>query len=221
MSVPQKRDPPGDPPGSGSRVRPCPGEDTARPWLDDSSLNLRERLARAPKDGLVKGWLIHSTIENAKRKGVELSMDRKYLGFKDYPVNEYLELLGQAALRLQGDGSPKDALRELGRGVHASFSRSLVGKVVLAGLGSGHDGARTGLRWITRVYKMTSNHASASIEEPADRVAVVALSNVWSFPDAYHVGIFEGAAAGFGGKVTVKTSDVSLSSATLTFTWLD
>lgn len=225
MSVPQKSEPPGDAPGSGPRGRPQSSNPstkvTTKPWLDDSSLGLRDRLAQAPKDGLVKGWLIHSIMENAKRQGVELAMERKYLGFKDYPVAEYLELLGQAAVRLQGNGSAKEALRELGRGVHGSFSQSLVGKVVLAGLGSGHDGARTGLRWITRVYKMTSNHATASIEEPTDHVAVISLSNVWSFPDAYHVGIFEGAAAAFGGKVSVGTSDVSLSSATLTFTWLD
>jgi hypothetical protein len=90
----------------------------------------------------------------------------------------------------------------------------------MASLGSGHSGARTGLKWIAQVYKLTSNHAIARFQEKSDTVAVVELEDVWSFPDSYHVGIFEGAANGFGGKVAAKIEPRSLSSAALTFEWL-
>jgi uncharacterized protein (TIGR02265 family) len=190
-----------------------------RPWLAEPSLRLGERLARVPPDGLVKGWLIQSIVENAKRSGVELTTERKYLTFRDYPIREYLELLGQAAVRVQPDRPPLETLRELGRGVYGTFSKSLFGKVILAGLGEGRGGARAGLRWISRIYKMTSNHATVDFAESSEETSVVTLSNVWSFPDAYHVGIFEGAARAFGGSVRVRVSSTSLSSATLTFTW--
>lgn len=130
-----------------------------------------------------------------------------------------MELLGQASVRVQPDQAPIETLRELGRGVYATFSKSLFGKVILAGLGEGHGGARSGLRWISRIYKMTSNHATADFEESSEDTSVLTLTNVWSFPDAYHVGIFEGAARAFGGNVRVQISSASLSSATLTFTW--
>lgn len=217
MSPRVKSDPPSDRPTPISSKRLIGAGD--RSWLDDPSLALRERIEQAPADGLVKGWLFQSVVENAKRHGVELDVEHRYLGFKDYPVREYLELLGQAAVRVKRDRPPAATLRELGRGVYASFSQSLFGKVVLAGLGSGHAGARTGLLWITRVYKMTSNHAVATFSEPMENVAVIELSNVWSFPDAYHVGIFEGAATAFGGTVRVESQSHTLSSATLTFTW--
>ena len=182
-------------------------------------MRLAERLAGAPPDGLIKGWLILSIIENAKRSGVELTTDRKYLTFRDYPSHEYLELLGQAAVRVQPEKPPIETLRGLGRGVYSTFSKALFGKVILAGLGEGHAGARAGLRWISRLYKMTSNHASVEFAETSEDTSVITLTNVWSFPDVYHVGIFEGAARAFGGNVSVQISSASLSAATLTFTW--
>lgn len=193
---------------------------SGRPWLDDSSLSMTERLAGAPTDGLVKGWLCQSIIENAKRHGVDLVLGHRYFGFKDYPVREYLELLAQAAVTVRRDEPAQKTLRVLGHGVYESFSQSLFGKVIMAGLGKGHEGARTGLRLIAHVYKRTSNHAVAHFTELSDDMALVELSNVWSFPDAYHVGIFEGAARGFGGDVKVDIEKRSLSEASLKFQWL-
>lgn len=191
-----------------------------KPWFSEQSLALPDRLAQAPSDGLVKGWLCQSIIENARRYGVELVLDRRYFGFKDYPVGAYLELLAQAAVVVRPTESPRDTLRLLGHGVYGSFSQSLFGKVITAGLGKDYEGAQTGIRWIAHVYKMTSNHAVANVSKPSDNVTVVELVNVWSFPDAYHVGIFEGAARGFGGDVAVRIESRSLSEAVLTFTWV-
>lgn len=200
---------------SPERVVPPP-----RPWLDEPSLMLAERLAKAPEDGVVKGWLCQSIVENARRFGVELAIERRYLGFKDYPVREYLELLAQAACTVRPEEAPRETLRVLGQGVYESFAQSLFGKVLIAGLGKGREGAQTGLRLVARVYKMTSNHAVARVDKPSNDVTVIELSDVWSFPDAYHVGIFEGAARGFGGNVSATVESRSLSEATLTFTWV-
>jgi uncharacterized protein (TIGR02265 family) len=190
-------------------------------WLEEPSLALRERIAGAPARGHVKGWLVHSIIENAKRHGVTLAVERSYLGFKEYPIREYLQLLAQAAVRVEHGRPPVDTLRELGRGVYGAFTSSMVGKVVRAGLGDGRAGARSGVGFIARIYRMTSDHTAVECETSADDVTTVRLSNVWSFPEAYHLGIFEGAARAFGGDVTAEVSDVTLSSATLTFRWKD
>jgi uncharacterized protein (TIGR02265 family) len=200
-----------DPPTSGVQ---------SHPWMTDSTLRLAERLAQVPAQGLVKGWLFQSAIDNAARNGVTLATERRYMGFKDYPVREYLQLLGQAAVRVRADRPALETLRLLGRGVYENFGQSLFGKVILTGLGSGHSGARTGLKLITHVYKMTSNHAIARFHEPSDEIAVIELEDVWSFPDTYHVGILEGAARGFGGHVSASVEPRSLSSAVLTFKWL-
>lgn len=191
------------------------------PWFKDETLSLAERIEKAPAEGRVKGWLMQSIVDNAKRHGVELLTPRRYLGFKDYPVREYLEVLAQAAVRVRPGRPSLETLRLLGQGVFPSFAESLFGKVILVGLGKGHDGARTGLRMVTQVYKMTSNHAVARFSEISDNEALIELSNVWSFPDSYHVGIFEGAARGFGGSVKVEIRGRSLSEAALQFVWRD
>lgn len=192
-----------------------------KPWFEDPKLALAERIAKAPANGRVKGWLMQSLVDNAKRHGVDIAGDRRYLGFKDYPVGEYLELLAEAAVRVRPGRPAEETLRALGQGVYPSFAQSLFGKVILVGLGKGHDGARKGLRMITHVYKMTSNHAVARFTELSENEAIIELSNVWSFPDSYHVGIFEGAAQGFQGRVKVEIRNRSLSSAVLYFVWHD
>lgn len=216
-----------DPPVSGvpvsaaQRARGSGTHTSSKPWFEDPTLALAERIARAPHDGRVKGWLMQSIVDNARRHGVDVAGDRKYLGFKDYPVREYLELLAEAAVRVRPGRPAEETLRTLGQGVFPSFAESLFGKVILVGLGKGHDGAKTGLRLITQVYKRTSNHAVARFSKPSDNEAIIELSNVWSFPDSYHVGIFEGAAQGFQGRVTVEIRSRSLSEAVLYFLWND
>lgn len=190
-----------------------------RPWLEEPSLALRERLAGAPPDALIKGWLFHSLSDSARAHGVELEAGSRRLGFKDYPLSEYLEALAEAAVRVRPDLRPKDTLRLLGRGVYGSFAQSLLGKVVLAGIGSGKGGARTGLQWVARVYKLTSNHAAARFSAADGEPTTIALCDVWTFPDSYHVGIFEGAAQAFGGSVSVDVESHSLCAATLTVRW--
>jgi uncharacterized protein (TIGR02265 family) len=189
------------------------------PWLDDPTLLLAQRLAGAPRDGLVKGWLFRSIVESAKRLDVELDTSRR-LAFKDYPLADYLELLAKAACLVQPQQSAKETLRLLGRGVYPAFAQSLVGKVIISGFGSGREGARTGLHVVTQVYKLTSNHAVANITQLSEGESRVELENVWTFPDSYHAGIFEGAAEAFGGRASVDVQTRSLCSATLTLRYI-
>jgi len=190
-----------------------------RPWLEEPSLVLRERLAGAPPGAVIKGWLFQSLGDGARAHGVELDAGARRLGFKDYPLAEYLEALAEAAVRVRPDLRAKETLRLLGRGVYGSFAQSLLGKVVLAGIGSGKGGARTGLQWVARVYKLTSNHATARFSTLAGGPTTIVLSDVWTFPDSYHVGIFEGAAEALGGSVSVDVESHSLCAATLTVRW--
>jgi hypothetical protein len=110
------------------------------PWFVDPTLHLEQRIAGAPDSGLVKGWLFQSVLEQAAAHGVTLDTLRRYLGFKDYPVTEYLELLAQAAVRVRPDlpavetcgcsgtgsttpspsrSSPRSSWRASGRGTRA------------------------------------------------------------------------------------------------------
>jgi len=202
-----------------TRVSTPPSADRS-PWLDDPYLSLEKRLSAAPRDGLVKGWLFRSIVESAKRLDVELDVSRR-VAFKDYPLADYLELLGTAACLVQPQQTPKETLRLLGRSVYPAFAQSLVGKVIISGFGSGREGARTGLRVVTQVYKLTSNHAVAHLTQGSDGVSRVELENVWTFPDSYHAGIFEGAAEAFGGRASVDVQTHSLCSATLTLRYVD
>lgn len=182
-------------------------------------LDTETRLESAPAKGMVKGWLLKSVVRRADQRGITLT-EKKYHGFRSYPVQEYLRLLDQAAQQLEPKVPPKETLRRLGHEVYPAFRDSTVGRVVLAGFGEQGDASLRGLRWLSKGYRVASPHTRvrAAVVEPGH--ALLHLDRVWSFPDSYHVGIFQGAAEGhWNSHVDIKTYAVSPCEVWLDLRW--
>lgn len=166
----------------------------------NAPLDIEARLDALPPNAQLKGWVLSSIVNAAKNRGVDLPGARRYIGFSDYPAQEYLELLVSAAKLIDPRFPPRRTLYEVGRAAYPTFASSILGRIVISALLTPDNPSMEQLKAVSKVYRVTSN-ATSSAElthwEPGE-FAVVALRNVWSFPDAYHAGVFAGAAEGLG-----------------------
>ena len=71
---------------------------------------------------------------------------------------------------------------------------------------------------VTKVYSMMAG-LSIRITEGSEGRRVVALRDIWSYPDCYHVGLFEAAMSDYGHTGIVKVRSISLTDVDLEVTW--
>ena len=192
-----------------------------RPPEWDAPLDLDERLPALPEDAVVRGWVLQSVLDAARREGVELPGKSRYGRFRDYPLGDYVALLVTASKEVRPEQPPRRTLYELGLGIFPAFAATLTGRVALRALGGGDEPARAGLDLMSRLYKVTSKGSSrARLLEIGNGFAVIRLEHVWSFPDSYHVGVFTGAALGvFELEPSILVRSTSLSDAELLISW--
>lgn len=192
-----------------------------RPPDWDAPLDLEQRLATVPENSFVRGWVLQSIVDGAKREGVTLEGRSHYGRFRDYPLSEHLELLAAAAEQVHPGEPPRKTLVELGRGVFPAFLATLTGRLALRALGGKEQPIRAGLDLMSRLYSVTSKGRShAELLEIGDAFAVIRLRQVWTFPDSYHVGVFIGAATGvFEIEPSILVRMTSLCDAELLLSW--
>lgn len=159
----------------------------------DGPLDLDARLAAAPPDAHVLGWLVNSVTARAAAAGVIVGSGRPLGPVTKVPLADYLRILAEAASKLAPDEPPRKNLYTLGLGVYPAFVESKAGRAILATVGTLAD-PRRALSLVAKSYGLTGGHTIAEVVVDVDGLAIVHLQNVWSFPDVYHVGLFAGAA---------------------------
>ena len=186
----------------------------------EAPLDLEQRLPALPRR-VVRGWVMQSVLDAAKREGVTLPGKSHYGRFRDYPLKDYIDLLVNASEVVRPAEPPRRTLYELGRGVFPAFARTLTGRIALRALGGKDEPVRAGIDLMSRLYTVTSKgDSSAELLEKADNFAVIRLRGVWSFPDSYHVGVFTGAALGvFELEPSILVRMTSLCDAELLLSW--
>lgn len=192
-----------------------------RPPEWEAPLDLDARMSVLPDDAVVRGWVLQSVLDAARREGVELTGKQRYGRFRDYPLRDYVELLVTASREVRPEQPPRRTLYELGLGVFPAFAATLTGRVALRALGGRDEPARAGLDLMSRLYRVTSKGSSrAELLEIGDGFAVLRLEHVWSFPDSYHVGVFTGAALGvFELEPSILVRSTSLCDVELLLSW--
>ena len=183
-------------------------------------LNLDDRLAHVPEGATVKGLLLQSACKQASAAKLEPLGRGSYTPFRDYPIREYMTVLYTGASKIHAGVDIREGLRRLGRPVFGNLAKSLIGRVIYGSLGRDANGAEQALHKIAKGYAVATNHgAHAKLEHFEYGRAVVHLSNVWSFPDAYHVGILEGAFEHYGYPVESRINIVSPSEVRILLEW--
>jgi uncharacterized protein (TIGR02265 family) len=161
-------------------------------------------IARAPEAGVVKGLFFQDILDAAVSLRVTLPAPRqRYLPFIDYPMREYMGLLVSATRVIHPREPLRNGLRRLGRMAYPTLSATLLGRAIFGVAGRDYG---TIVSLASRAYAVTIKPGVVTLAERAPTRAVVTLRDLWTFPDTYHVGVFEGAliAVGLRGEVKVR-----------------
>jgi uncharacterized protein (TIGR02265 family) len=153
---------------------------------------------RADPSAVVKGAFLRSAAKHAEeRRGVSSPID-DIRAFRAYSAPEAIDILARCATHAYPRVPLRDALRRLGHDAYPTLVETRGGRVLLALTGMKWQGA---LQLIPQAYALAGS-ARVVVRLTGDREAEVELHNLWTFPDCYHVGVFEGAMEAF--KVTGK-----------------
>jgi len=178
-------------------------------------LDAEARIAMAPADGWVRGMFFQDPIALARERTGRYPGLGRYAGFKSYPLRDYLRVLVGCA-ELAYPGVPlREGLRRLGHLAYPAFVASTIGRVIFSVAGDWI----AALRLASQAYRVAVNPGRVSIREEAPGYAIAELRSMWSFAEAYQVGIFEGAMKAFGKSGDVRVKVISTSEVDLLLTW--
>jgi uncharacterized protein (TIGR02265 family) len=165
-------------------------------------LDLAERLRDMPPGAAAKGMFFQPMIDAARAVAGRAPGRERYLSFKDYPMDEFMTVMAGCAELAFPRVPPRDGIRRLALNAYLKFEESTIGRVVTSVAGRNFHAA---LRLVPRMYSITTTpgHGRAEMGAIEERRAEVQLRGFWDFPDAWHVGVFEGGMRVFG-----KTGDV-------------
>lgn len=177
-----------------------------------------EYARKLPADALARGMFFNSVINLTERAtGKRPAGVGEYVHFKEYPILDFFTL-AQKCAPLAFPGTPfREAMRRFGQDVFPMLAQTMIGKTIF-GIAL-RDWPRT-LDLASRGYPVSIRPGSARLLELEDRRAIIALREVWSYPDCYQVGIFEGAMAVFRLHGTIRVRRFSLCDMDLLIEWL-
>ncbi|MEB2314407.1 MAG: DUF2378 family protein [Sorangiineae bacterium] len=171
-------------------------------------LELEARIAKLPSGATVKGMFLSSIAKLVEGRGGARPGRERYLAFSSYPLREMLELLPVAAERAYPGVPVRDGMRRLGRLAYPTFTASTLGRVVMS---VASNEPLAALKLAPKSYALIGNTGSARVVEVDARSAILELRGVWGFPEAYNVGVHEGALDTLGviGEVLVRVHSLA------------
>jgi uncharacterized protein (TIGR02265 family) len=178
-------------------------------------IDLDERIARCPKNAGVKGMFFEAIVEKARARGWDGGRER-YVAFRGYPLEEWLEVLPTAARFAHPHVPTREGMRRFGQAAFEVFTSSTAGRVLFSMAGRN---VRLAISLAGRAFDVIGSHGSVEILSNEPGRAVLGLRDMWDYIDAWHVGIYEGAltALGAAGTVRVKNHDLSNGDLELTY----
>lgn len=166
----------------------------------NSPLKVSDYLASAPSS-MVKGMFFTCVSRLALEKSGKSIGRPHYTAFKDYPTSEWLELLAEGAAAAYPRLPLRAGLFEIGGHVYRTFSESTIGRVVMSVAGRDVHGA---IKLVTRAYQAVGASATVELTELEARRAVIAMRNMWEYPDCYQVGVIAGGVRSYGVNPTAR-----------------
>lgn len=177
-------------------------------------LDLERRLSSVPSDAWVKGMYLNGLVDDMRAAGK--SHPGKWVGFKNVPMREWLELLAVASAAIHPRVPAREALRRLGQKGYQTFAKSIAGRVLID---LGGVEFASALRVIPAIYRNVSAGSCEMVVDREKRTAIARLRNIWDWPDAWQVGLFEGGLLAFKETGTVRVRNRSMCDADLQIQW--
>lgn len=147
------------------------------------------RVAAIPEGAVIRGMFLQVLWDALTLELNGRLRTRRYVAFKNYPMREYVELLGFATEQARAQ-RPADYMRRLGRLIYPNYVKTISGSAIFAV--AGHDFARV-IEASPTAYKVGLAPASIVVKRIEPGHAQVELRNVYNLPDFHQVGIWEGA----------------------------
>src|SRR5690349_5120996 len=94
-------------------------------------IDFSARVAAVPESASVRGMFMQFLLAAAPSGVAERYASRRYVAFKNYPMREYVEILGhvcEASLQLQ----PAECLRRLGWTMYPKYANTITGTAIFA-----------------------------------------------------------------------------------------
>lgn len=179
-------------------------------------LYLERRLNEVPRDAWVKGMYLNGLVDDMIAAGKAPAKPRRWVAFKNVPMREWLELLVEASAAIHPRAPPREALRRLGQKGYQTFAKSIAGRVLID---LGGVEFASALRVIPSIYRNVSAGSCDIDVDPKKRIAIARLRNIWDWPDAWQVGLFEGGLLAFREAGTVRVRLLSMCDADLEIKW--
>lgn len=161
-----------------------------------SPLDTEKRIKAVPPGSTVKGIFFGTALDVVQKQTGKSIGRGHYNAMANYPVTELIEVLAQAAQLAYPGKTDRDSLRLLGHEVFPRLRNLPAGSFIFSTIGT--DIVK-GFTLVKRFYNLLSQ-TKADVTDATSNSAVIHLSDAWTFPTCYHLGVFEGSIATFGKK---------------------
>lgn len=201
---------------TGARVSCCAVEEGFRAPDWHAPLDLQARLEQLPNGLVVKGMFLQGFVDEAYERSGRRPGRGAYTTFRDYPLREMLELMAETVELAYPHVPPREGLRRLGHIAYPTFAHSTVGRVVMSMVG---DDPKAALHHAPKSYRLIGNAGTANVIDVAEKCCILELRDVWGWPDAYNVGVHEGAIEEWGLEGDIRVRVHSMCDVDLRIEW--
>jgi uncharacterized protein (TIGR02265 family) len=167
-------------------------------WL--GPLDVEARIAETPLASTTKGMFCEQLARAARKVG--MACEARHVPFRDYPLRDFMRLLWDYARVRYPDLPTREAFRRVGWEAFSVLMNSVAGRVIFAFARRDVQGV---LRMAPEGYKHCLSHCSVSLQFSSPEQTVLALRNVYNFPECYQVGVVEGGCRAFGADPRIRT----------------
>lgn len=179
-------------------------------------LDLAAHRSLIPPGITLKGMFFQQVLDEARKAGGDVGANARYLAFKDYPLEEWVDILVACAERTHPRTPLREALRRMGGHTYKTFADSTLGKVLFS---TAAMDVETVLRLVPKAYALTSPAARVELLSVESGRGVLAMRNVWDFVDCYQVGVLEGGLRLFGKSPRIAIRKLGPASADFEISW--
>lgn len=143
---------------------------------------------RTLPQGTLKGFFISEMLQRAEAQKIPRPTDKKFISFKDYPLQEAFELFLELIPKLYPNLPPREAYRQNGHRSYGAFLNSLLGRTMIGSLVS----INLQVKLIPKVYSLVSSYGKVSLIQPAENSAIVSFEGFPDLIDCADFGTLEG-----------------------------
>jgi hypothetical protein len=144
---------------------------------------------RTLPNGTIKGSFVGELLQRAAARSIPLPTQKKYIFFKDYPLQEAFEIFLELVPRLYPNLPIREAFRQNGHNEYSAFLSSMLGWALLGRFISISFHAKL----IPKIYSLLSSYGEVSLRQQTEDSFTLLYENFPEMIDCADVGSIEGA----------------------------